>query len=277
MNFFNKEKKEKQNAFYSLKKTKIISKEINQLKDINFRNENEIKKFDNLIKDKNKYLFLITSYDCFMEIFSENYIKSKKDDEIIDKIYREKLKNEKLNLFGIANEILLKEKKIESLKEEINHLKNEIKENILINKNIIQNNSNENDNSSNNKKNIHNKPNNKKKVNFNLTLNNDNNNKYINEFVFKDDKCIKNDENFKLNNKKMISKEKFQKKRFSYPQIKNNNISRNNLSQIFFKNSNKCLNNLLSINKYNNDFDRTTVSSLNDKTFESENIMNNTI
>ena len=117
LNFFNKEKKEKQNAFYSLKKTKIISKEINQLKDINFRNENEIKKFDNLIKDKNKYLFLITSYDCFMEIFSENYIKSKKDDEIIDKIYREKLKNEKLNLFGIANEILLKEKKSNPLKK----------------------------------------------------------------------------------------------------------------------------------------------------------------
>ena len=69
LNFYDKEKKEKQNAFYSLKKTKIISKEINQLKDINFRNENEIKKFDNLIKDKNKYLFLITSYDCFMEIF----------------------------------------------------------------------------------------------------------------------------------------------------------------------------------------------------------------
>ena len=46
--FFNKQKKEKQNVFYNLTKTKIISKEINQLKGINFQYENEIKKVDNL-------------------------------------------------------------------------------------------------------------------------------------------------------------------------------------------------------------------------------------
>ena len=94
----------------------------------------------------------------------------------------------------------------------------------------------------------------------------------------KDGKSIKTTNKHKLNNKKiLLLKERFQKQRFSYPQIKIINNSRKNVPQIFLKNNNNFFSNISIINKSINDFDRTTVSSLNDKTIEIEKLMNNTI
>lgn len=280
LNIINKEKKENQNFFYRLKKTKIIYKQINQLKDINFQHENEIKKIDDLIKLKNNYLFLITSYDCFMEIFSEKYIKSKKGYKNIEKIYGEQLENKKFNLCEIENEILLKEKNIEFFKEKINNLKNthEKKEKTLSNKNKISIKLKDNFNSNSNELKCENKYCNKKRVNFKINITKDNKYNCVNDFLLKDGKSIKTTNKHKLNNKKiLLLKERFQKQRFSYPQIKIINNSRKNVPQIFLKNNNNFFSNISIINKSINDFDRTTVSSLNDKTIEIEKLMNNTI
>lgn len=280
LNIINKEKKEIQNFFYRLQKTKTIYKQINQLKDINFQYENEIKKIDDLIKLNNNYLFLITSYDCFMEIFSEKYIKSKKGYKNIDKIFGEQLENKKLNLCEIENEIILKEKNIELFKEEINNLKSthEKKENILSNKNKISSNLKDNFNSNSNELKCDNKYCNKKRVNFKINITKDNKDNCVNDFCLKDGKSLKTTNKHKLSNKKiLILKERFQKQRFSYPQIKITNNSRKNISHIFLKNNNNCFSNISIINKSINDFDRTTVSSLNDKTIELEKLMNNTI
>jgi hypothetical protein len=280
LNIINKEKKENQKNFYRLKKTKTIYKQINQLKDINFQYENEIKKIDDLIKLNNNYLFLITSYDCFMEIFSEKYIKSKKGYKKIEKIFGEQLEKKKLNLCEIENEILLKENNIEYFKEEINNLKNtyEKKENILSNKSKISSNLKDNFNSNSNELKCDNKYCNKKRVNFKINITKDNKDNCVNDFLLKDGKSLKTTNKHKLSNKKiLILKERFQKQRFSYPQIKITNNSRKNISQIFLKNNNNCFGNISIINKSINDFDRTTVSSLNDKTIELEKLMNNTI
>ena len=281
LNIINKEKKENQNFFYHLKKTKTIYKQINQLKDINFQYENEIKKIDDLIKLKNNYLFLITSYDCFMEIFSEKYIKSKKGYKNIEKIYGEQLENKKFNLYEIGNEILLKEKNIDLFKEEINNLKkntHEKKENIFSNKNKISTNLKDNFNSNSNELKCENKYCNKKRVNFKINITKDNKDNCVNNFLLKDGKSLKTTNKHKLNNKKiLLLKERFQKQRFSYPQIKITNNSRKNVPQIFLKNNNNFFSNISIINKSINDFDRTTVSSLNDKTIEVEKLMNNTI
>ena len=274
-----KENRDEKSCLCRFKKNNSIFKEIKQLKDMNFQYENEIKKMDNLIQSHDNYLFLVTSYNCFFEIFSENYVKSTKEYENVDKIYEEILENIKTNLREIENKLILKEKNISFFQEEISHLENifEKNENIFFNEDVITENSKEYINSNNIEENSENKPNNKKKVNFTININEDNKDKGINDFLLKDGISLKSGDKYKFNNKKNLSKEKFQKQRFSYPQIRNVNNSRNNLSQIFLKKNNNYFSNFFNINKSTNDFDRTTISSINDKTIESEKLMNNTI
>jgi len=281
---FNKnEKNEKQKVFHSSKEFKHIRREINQLKNINFQYENEIKKVDNLIELKNNHLYLIKSYDCFLEIFSENYSKSEKDYKDIDKLYIEKLSNERLNLSIIENKIIEQERDLVFLKQQINLLKKNNKKEediILFNKDIIKKDSKEYINTNSNNKNYENTHTNKKKVNFKININNNCKDKFNNNiFTLKDCKYVNNFDKVKFNNNKTIKKDKFQRHRFSYPFIKNVNNSRKNLSQLFTKNNNNKYysSNFLNFNnKSITDFDRTTISTSNDKTIESEKTINNT-
>lgn len=282
-NFNKNEKNEKQKVFYSSKEFKHIRREINQLKNINFQYENEIKKVDNLIELKNNHLYLIKSYDCFLEIFSENYSKSEKDYKDIDKLYIEKLSNERLNLSIIENKIIEQERDLVFLKQQINLLKKNNKKEediILFNKDIIKKDSKEYINTNCNNKNYENIYTNKKKVNFKININNNCKDKFNNNiFALKDCKYVNNFDKVKFNNNKTIKKDKFQRHRFSYPFIKNINNSRKNLSQLFTKNNNNKYysSNFLNFNnKSITDFDRTTISTSNDKTIESEKTINNT-
>ena len=282
-NFNKNEKNEKQKVFYSSKEFKHIRREINQLKNINFQYENEIKKVDNLIELKNNHLYLIKSYDCFLEIFSENYSKSEKDYKDIDKLYIEKLSNERLNLSIIENKIIEQERDLVFLKQQINLLKKNNKKEediILFNKDIIKKDSKEYINTNCNNKNYENIYTNKKKVNFKININNNCKDKFNNNFfALKDCKYVNNFDKIKINNNKTIKKDKFQRHRFSYPFIKNINNSRKNLSQLFTKNNNNKYysSNFLNFNnKSITDFDRTTISTSNDKTIESEKNINNT-
>ena len=282
-NYIKNEKNEKQKVFHSSKEFKHIRKELDQLKNINFQYENEIKKLDNLIELKNNHLYLIKSYDCFLEIFSENYSKSEKDYKDMEKIYTEKLSNVRLNLSIIEKEIIKQEKNLVFLKEEISFLKKNNKKEehiILFNKDIIKEDSKEYINTNSNKKTNENKSTNKKKVNFKININKNCKDKYNNLFSLRDCKYVNNFDKVKFNYNKIIQKDKFQRHRFSYPFIKNINNSRKNLSQLFTKNNNNkhYSSNFLNFNnKSITDFDRTTISSLNDKTIESEKTMNNTI
>lgn len=282
-NFNKNEKNEKQKVFHSSKEFKHIRREINQLKNINFQYENEIKKVDNLIELKNNHLYLIKSYDCFLEIFSENYSKSEKDYKDIDKLYIEKLSNERLNLSIIENKIIEQERDLVFLKQQINLLKKNNKKEediILFNKDIIKKDSKEYINTNSNNKNYENIYTNKKKVNFKININNNCKDKFNNNFfALKDCKYVNNFDKIKFNNNKTIKKDKFQRHRFSYPFIKNVNNSRKNLSQLFTKNNNNKYysSNFLNFNnKSITDFDRTTISTSNDKTIESEKTINNT-
>jgi len=282
-NFNKNEKNEKQKVFHSSKEFKHIRREINQLKNINFQYENEIKKVDNLIELKNNHLYLIKSYDCFLEIFSENYSKSEKDYKDIDKLYIEKLSNERLNLSIIENKIIEQERDLVFLKQQINLLKKNNKKEediILFNKDIIKKDSKEYINTNSNNKNYENIYTNKKKVNFKININNNCKDKFNNNiFALKDCKYVNNFDKVKFNNNKTIKKDKFQRHRFSYPFIKNVNNSRKNISQLFTKNNNNKYysSNFLNFNnKSITDFDRTTISTSNDKTIESEKTINNT-
>lgn len=226
---------------------------------------------------------MIKSYDCFLEIFSENYSKSEKDYKDIDKLYIEKLSNERLNLSIIENKIIEQERDLVFLKQQINLLKKNNKKEediILFNKDIIKKDSKEYINTNSNNKNYENIYTNKKKVNFKININNNCKDKFNNNiFALKDCKYVNNFDKVKFNNNKTIKKDKFQRHRFSYPFIKNVNNSRKNLSQLFTKNNNNKYysSNFLNFNnKSITDFDRTTISTSNDKTIESEKTINNT-
>ena len=116
--FIKNENKTKKNIL-ELKSSKIIKlKEgINRYKTMNFQIENEIKKINSIIKSKNDYIYLIKSYKCFLEIYSE-LIKSNNNEEI-DDIYKSNILNEKNKLVKLLKETSQKEKEIQSLKKEI--------------------------------------------------------------------------------------------------------------------------------------------------------------
>ena len=116
--FIKNENKTKKNIL-ELKSSKIIKlKEgINRYKTMNFQIENEIKKINSIIKSKNDYIYLIKSYKCFLEIYSE-LIKSNNNEEI-DDIYKSNILNEKNKLVKLLKETAQKEKEIQSLKKEI--------------------------------------------------------------------------------------------------------------------------------------------------------------
>lgn len=76
---------------------------------MNFQIENEIKKINSIIKSKNDYIYLIKSYQCFLEIYSE-LIKSNNNEEI-DDIYKSNILNEKNKLVKLLKETSRKKKK----------------------------------------------------------------------------------------------------------------------------------------------------------------------
>jgi hypothetical protein len=84
---------------------------------MNFQIENEIKMISSIIKSKNDYIYLIKSYKCFLEIYSES-IKSNNNEEI-DAIYKSNILKEKSKLVKLLKETSQKEKEIKSLKKEI--------------------------------------------------------------------------------------------------------------------------------------------------------------
>lgn len=116
--FIKNENKTKKNILeQKSKKITKLKEGINRYKTMNFQIENEIQKISNIIKSKNDYIYLIKSYTCFLEIFSE-FIKSN-DNEEIDDIYKSNILNEKSKLVKLLKETSQKEKEIQSLKKEI--------------------------------------------------------------------------------------------------------------------------------------------------------------
>ena len=84
LNILNSEKNLKiknENSFYNNQNNKDIKKDIGQLKDMNFIFENEIEKIENLIESKNNYMYLIKSYDCFLELYEEHICQPIKNHE----------------------------------------------------------------------------------------------------------------------------------------------------------------------------------------------------
>ena len=246
------EKNKNSKKFFEYKKFNKTQQDINQLKMLNFQYENEIKKIDNVIKLRKKHLYLFKSYDCFLEIFDEHFCRGINNYEDINKLYIQNIINENNNLLIIEKEIIKERKKIEELKKEIKNLKN--KTDVVNEKNkiaiddIITENRNEYIKSNENKDNY--KPLKNKKVNFQNVINNNCNHKYnINNNI------------------------KFNKKRYSYTDKKHfQNLKIH--SSFFLKNNIK---NSLFFNNKSIDNERTTISSLNDKAMEKENILNNTI
>ena len=120
--FIKNENKTKKNILEQKSKKIIKLKEgINHYKTMNFQIENEIKMINNIIKSKNDYIYLITSYQCFLEIYSE-YTKSNNKEEI-DDIYKSNILKEKCKLVKLIKEISQKEKEIQSMKKEIMEFK----------------------------------------------------------------------------------------------------------------------------------------------------------
>ena len=192
----------------------LNSKEINKIKkgikiykNKNFQTENEIKMINNLINSKNDYIFLVKSYECFLEIFSEYECKDNKDFEDIEKLYKLKIINLKNKLIMTKNDINKKEKEIENINKkikEINNLKKIKDKKYINNKDVIiedtkeyldtivkYNNNKINNNELENKninKNIFIKNNNKINIiennNINITYNNKNNKNNENKDFF---------------------------------------------------------------------------------------------
>lgn len=260
------EKDKKNKKLCDLKKFNEIQKNIEQLKNINFQYENEIKKFENLIELRNKSLYLVKSYDCFLEMFEERFCLSTKNFEDIEKIYKDKYEDTINNLIYIRNEIFEVEEKIKDIKTEINSLKNTIKEkeNYILDIDIINEDPKEYNISGSNEKVYKIKHPIKKKVNFKLNINNNKLNNY--KYCKYNNKC---------NEKIMIYKNKNARKRLSYPDIKLIPYRKMD-SCSFLKDKKRNSINYIYHNKTISDYDRTTISSFNEKTIESENIYNNT-
>jgi hypothetical protein len=267
---------------HNIIKFSLKRKEINQLRDMNFLYENEIQKLESLINLRNKNLFLIKSYNCFLEMFEERFCKSIKSYEEIEMLYKEKSINAKNILIKTEIEIIETEKKIEKMREEINSIKNKI---IEEENNILKINNIKEDTQEKNvfpiKKQNDQGPN-KKKVNFKLFLD-DNKEKEkvkekLNNFSNNRSKC------FNFINKKLLHKSKI---KFEKNIRRNSNIScpdinsykyLKKISSLCLKNTkiNKNINFTLFHNKTISDNERTTISSFNDKTMDTENIVNKT-
>jgi len=269
------EKNKNSKKFFEYKKFNKTQQDINQLKMLNFQYENEIKKIDNVIKLRKKHLYLFKSYDCFLEIFDEHFCRSINNYEDINKLYIQNIINENNNLLIIEKEIIKERKKIEELKKEIKILKN--KTNIVNEKNkiaiddIITENRNEYIKSNENRDNH--KPLKNKKVNFQNVINNNCNHKYNININIKNKYINIIDTTKKYKNRGYNNNIKFNKKRYSYTDKKHfQNLKIH--SSFFLKNNIKSS---LFFNNKSIDNERTTISSLNDKVMEKENILNNTI
>jgi hypothetical protein len=153
---------------YDLKKFNGIQKDINEFKNMNFQFENEIKKTENLIEHKNKSLYLVKSYDCFLEMLNERFYLSAKNYQEIDKIYKEKNENLFNKLIHKRDEIFLTEQNIEKINTKINNLKYKIyeKENYINRMNTVKKDTKEYDISALNEKIYEISPHIKKKINF---------------------------------------------------------------------------------------------------------------
>ncbi len=122
LSFITNENRTKKNILEQKSKKIIKLKEgISHYKTMNFQIENEIKMIDSIIKSKEDYIYLIKSYKCFLEIYSE-VIKSNNNEEI-DNIYKSSILNEKSKLVKLLKDTSQKEKEIQSLKKEIKEYK----------------------------------------------------------------------------------------------------------------------------------------------------------
>ena len=273
------EKNNKKISFISYKKSNKLQKELVLLKQMNFQYENENKKIENLTNLKNKHLYLIKSYECFLEIFNEHFFNSQKNMNILNNIYFEKLSKLHKKLFNEGKKIKKEEKKMEQIKKEINNLKNiiEAKEKMICQKDIIKediseyNITTENDSINNrivNQKKVYFKYN-KEDKNMNQTIilnNNANYKKSKNSSLFKEySKLIENN----------INKSFFKRRKkhiYSCPEIRTIQNFKNNHSSIFLKNNIR--NHFINDKKTISDIESSTISSLNGKTFESKIILN---
>ena len=285
LNILNSAKSQKiknENSFYNNQNNKDIKKDIGQLKDMNFIFENEIEKVENLIESKNNYMYLIKSYDCFLELYEEHICQPIKNHKEIENIFIKENIESKNKLSIIQKKLLNTEKKVDELKTKINSLKLIIEKNKKIdynNNDTIKEDTKEYISSSNNENNTQSKSPHKKKVNFTIDKK-DNNSKIRNNCL-----CAKGCNYFnklKLNknnkiyngSKIILMNKKKQKKRSSCPEIRI-------FQSMFGKKNNKLNNgkNYANNNKSINasDFDRTTKSTINDKIIEYENIFNKTL
>ena len=282
LNSTQSQKNKNKNSFYDNQNNKDIKKNIGQLKDMNFIFENEIEKIKNLIESKNNYMYLIQSYDCFLELYEEHICQPIKNHEEIENIFIKENIESKNNLSITQNKLLNTEKKVDELKTKIDSLKLILEKNKKIdynNNDTIKEDTKEYISSSNNENNTQSKSQHKKKVNFTIDKK-DNNSKIRNNSL-----CAKgcnylnklklNKKNKIYNGSKIILMiKKKQKKRSSCPEIRI-------FQSIFGKRNNKLNNgkNYVYNNKSINisDFDRTTRSTINDKTIDSENIFNKTL
>ena len=242
---------------YNLEKKNLYKIKLKELSDMNFQYENEIKKLDNLIEFKTKGLYLVKSYECFLELFDVHFYQSIKTYDKIENIYKEQYMKLKLNLIKKEIDIIRAEKKIEKIISEINNIKDiiEIKKSNLNNLYFIREDTKEYNITTINEKKYEANIYNIKKINFKF-----------NE--------IQNKDKIKNSNSKSIVKgrvgankvilDKVQKNRNSYSYdflFLKNNKNNNHINFAFFHNKN------------NSD---TTFSSLNDKTIESKDLLNNT-
>ena len=273
LNYFKDQNNEKEKNIYYIQKNNKINKEINQLKDMNFICENKIQKIDNLIKSRDNYMFLVKNYNCFLELYSEHFCRTHKKYEEIKNIYNEEIINDKKDLNEIIVENFQRQKKIKEINSRIDYLSNILnkEKKILYNNDTIKEDTKEYINSGSNKNNIQIQISIKKKVNFSEKVNS----KFRNNI--KDNNYS---EKLKLKKtKKIIDEQKILKHRFSYPDIKLiPNLKKNKLfPEKIYKSF--CKNYLINNNKNIcvSDFDKTTISTLNDKTIESEYVLNNTL
>jgi hypothetical protein len=182
LNLTKSQKIKNENSFYNNINNKDIKKDIGQLKDMNCIFENEIQKIKNLIESKNNYMYLIKSYDCFLEFYEEHICQPIKNNEAIENIFIKENIVSKNNLVISQKKLLNTEKKIDELKTKINSLKLIIEKNKKIeynNNDTIKEDTKEYISSSNNENNTQSKSQHKKKVNFTIDQK-DNNSKIRN-------------------------------------------------------------------------------------------------
>ena len=281
LNLAKNQKIKNENSFLDNQSNNNIKKDIGQLKDMNFIYENEIEKIENLIESKNNYMYLIKSYDCFLELYEEHIcLPMKSHEELENTLITENIEA-KNKLALEQNDLLKTEKKIDELKRKINSLKIMIENNIKIdynNNDTIKEDTKEYISSMHNDNKTQTNSQHKKKINF--TINEKNNNFKMRNNCFSTKGCnyinkLKNNKNNKIyNGSKIMMNKKKHIKRYSCTEIR--------IIQSIFGKINKKINNgknCIYINKSINasDFERTTKSTINDKTIDSDNISNKTL